>query len=58
MHRRLFLTTTLAALGFAGAARAESFEVTLSDDEWKERPINHPSDVSLSNSTARAWTRL
>ena len=33
MNRRIFLTATLAALGFGQTARAESFEVTLSDEE-------------------------
>jgi len=34
MNRRLFLTASAAALGF-GPARAEGFEITRTDAEWK-----------------------
>jgi peptide-methionine (R)-S-oxide reductase len=37
MRRRLFLTSTFAAFCLAPMARAESFEITLSDEEWRAR---------------------
>ena len=37
MHRRLFLTLTASALAFGPMARAETFEVTLTEAEWRAR---------------------
>jgi peptide-methionine (R)-S-oxide reductase len=37
MNRRLFLTTSIAALALGRAARAETFEVTLTEAEWRAR---------------------
>lgn len=54
MHRRLFLTTTLAALGLGGTARAESFEVTLSDEDWKARLSPEAYQVLRLEATERA----
>lgn len=40
MHRRLFLTTSLgliAGLAFTRPGMAESFEITLTEEEWRAR---------------------
>lgn len=54
MKRRLFLTTALAALGLAKTARAETFEVTLSDAEWRARLSADAYQVLRHEATERA----
>lgn len=54
MNRRIFLTATLAALGYGQAARAESFEVTLSDEEWQKRLSPEAYQVLRHEATERA----
>lgn len=56
MHRRLFLTTTLAALGLGRAASAQTFEVTLSDDEWQARLSPEAYQVLRHEATERAFS--
>jgi peptide-methionine (R)-S-oxide reductase len=53
MHRRLFLTS-LAALAAAGPLRAESFEVTLSDAEWRAKLSKAQYAVLRQADTERA----
>lgn len=54
MHRRLFLASSLAALGFGSASRAESFEITLSDEEWQKRLSPEAYQVLRHEATERA----
>ena len=56
MNRRLFVSTALAALGLGKAARAESFEFTLTDAEWRARlspATSTQSDTSETRSCCR-----
>ena len=54
MNRRVFLTTTLAVLGLGHAARAESFEFTLSDEDWQKRLSPEAYQVLRQEATERA----
>lgn len=54
MNRRVFLTTTLVALGLSRMAEAQSFEITLSDEEWKARLTPEAYDVLRLQATERA----
>jgi peptide-methionine (R)-S-oxide reductase len=54
MKRRHFLITTAAALLAAPMARAESFEVTLTDDEWRARLTGNQYRVLRQEDTERA----
>jgi peptide-methionine (R)-S-oxide reductase len=54
MKRRHFLITTAAALLAAPMARAESFEVTLTDDEWRARLTDIQYRLLRQEDTERA----
>ena len=54
MNRRFFLATSLAALGLGQRARAESFEITLSDEEWQKRLSPEAYQVLRHEATERA----
>lgn len=57
MNRRLFLTLTAAASALGlGPARAESFEVTLSEAEWRKRLTKMQFYVLREEGTERAGT--
>ena len=53
MQRRMFLTS-MAALLAAGPLRAENFEVTLTDEEWKARLTKAQYAVLRQEDTERA----
>ena len=54
MHRRLFLTLTAAALAFGRTARAEPFEVTLSEAGWRAKLTDLQYRVLREEETERA----
>ena len=54
MNRRFFLATSLAALGLGQSARAESFEITLSDEEWQKRLSPEAYQVLRHEATERS----
>jgi peptide-methionine (R)-S-oxide reductase len=57
MRRRHFLTSTAAALGllpFVRPAHAETFEVTLTDAEWRAKLSDLQYDVLRQEGTERA----
>lgn len=54
MKRRHFLITTAAALMAAPFARAQGFEVTLTDDEWRARLTDIQYRVLRKEDTERA----
>lgn len=54
MQRRLFLTAALSALTLGRTARAESFEVTLSDEEWQARLSPEAYQVLRHEATERS----
>ncbi|HTR17362.1 MAG TPA: peptide-methionine (R)-S-oxide reductase MsrB [Acetobacteraceae bacterium] len=59
MHaRRRFLTTglALAAIGLARAARADSFEVTRSDAEWRRLLTPVQYDILRRQGTEPPWS--
>lgn len=57
MNRRLFLTLTAAASALGlGPARAESFEVTLSEAEWRKKLTKMQFYVLREEGTERAGT--
>ena len=56
MQRRVFIASTLAALGLGRTASAESFEFTLSDAEWKSRLSTEAYQVLRHEATERAGT--
>lgn len=55
MHRRLFLISTAAALA-APMARAETFEVTLTEAEWRDRLSDLAYRVLREEATERPGT--
>lgn len=54
MNRRFFLATSLAALGLGQTARAESFEITFSDEEWQKRLSPEAYQVLRHEATERS----
>ena len=54
MHRRLFLSLTTAALACGRVARAESFEITLTEAEWRARLTDQQYRVLREQDTERA----
>ena len=54
MNRRLFLSTSLVALGLGQIARAEDFEITLSDAEWQKRLSPEAYQVLRQEATERS----
>lgn len=54
MNRRLFLTVSFGALALGRMARAESFEVTLSDAEWQARLSPEAYQVLRHEATERS----
>lgn len=54
MNRRLFLTVSFGALASGRMARAESFEVTLSDAEWQARLSPEAYQVLRHEATERS----
>ena len=54
MHRRLFLTLTASALVFGRTARAETFEVILTEAEWRARLTDLQYRVLREEDTERA----
>ena len=51
MHRRLFLTLTASTLAWGRIARAESFEITLTEAEWHARLTDLQFQVLREGST-------
>jgi peptide-methionine (R)-S-oxide reductase len=56
MNRRVFLSSTLIALGLSKTAGAETFEFTLTDAEWKAKLSPLAYDVLRHEATERAGT--
>ena len=56
MQRRLFLTLTASALALGRMARAQNFEITLSEAEWRARLTDLQYRVLREEETERAGT--
>ena len=54
MHRRLFLTLTASVLAFGRIARAETFEITLTEAEWRAKLSDLQYRVLREEDTERA----